>query len=267
MNTLEWLKNLYINEISLVNKYNASKKDYPMKNRGRSHHGLLYTYKGTEIYHFRDRTLEAVPNSILYIPRGEKYAIELAGETSEVIVFDFEPMHTEEIRPFCLQFGTNITLRPYFVEAELAWHRKEPDYSAFCKTEFYRVISSMIRHKVSYSSSATYNRLNKAILHLHEHYLERSFKIEELSGLVNMSPRYFEMLFQNEFKMTPKEYVTHLKLELAKELLLNEKSTVTGIAEQLGYNDVYHFSKMFKAKTGVNPSDYRRKNTKAKDKA
>ena len=257
MRTLEWLQKLYINEINLVNKYVAPNKDYPMKNSGRSHHGFLYTYKGTETYHFKDRTIEAVPDSILYIPKGEKYTIEFKGDVSEVITFDFETKAVGDIRPFCMRLGVDITLRPCFTDAELAWRKKEPDCSAFCKIQFYRVVASMIRHKIFYSSSSTYNKIHKAIVYLHEHYLDRDFKIEELSKLVSMSHRHFETLFKGEFKTSPKEYVTCLKLELAKELLLNEKNTVSSIADQLGYNDVYHFSKMFKNKIGVSPNKYR----------
>ena len=260
MRTLDWLQNLYINEINLVIKYIAPAKDYPMKNPGRSHHGLLYTYKGTEVYHFCDRTIEAVPDSILYIPKGEKYTIELKGEVSEVITLDFEPKELGEMRPFCIPFGSNLTLRPCFSEMEAAWRKREPDHSALCKMEIYRAVAAMIRHKVFYSSSTSYERIHDAVVYLHEHYLDRDFKIEELSRIAGMSQRYFEVLFSDEFESSPKEYATRLKLELAKELLLNEKNTVTSIADQLGYNDIYHFSKIFKVKMGVSPSEYRRKN-------
>ena len=265
MRILEWLQSLYINEINLVNKYIAPKKDYPMKNHGRSHHGFLYTCKGSEIYHFHDRTIEASPDSILYIPKGEKYTIELKGEVSEVITLDFEVKPMEDIRPFCIQPGVDIALRSCFADAELAWRKKEPDSSAFCKIQFYEAVAAMIRHKLFYSSSATYGKIRDAVVYLHEHYLDRNFKIEELSRLSDMSPRYFEMLFAGEFRMSPKEYVTHLKLELAKELLLNEKNTVTSIAEQLGCSDIYHFSKIFKNKMGISPSEYRRRNAERSD--
>jgi AraC-like DNA-binding protein len=260
MRTVEWLQNLYINEINLVNKYIAPKKDYPMKNSGRSHHGFLYTCKGSEIYHFHDRTIEALPDSILYIPKGEKYTIELRGEVSQVITVDFEPKTIDDVRPFCMKLGKNTALRPTFVNMETAWRKKEPDHFAVCKSELYKAIAAMIRHKVFYSSSANYNRIHDAVVYLHEHCLDRNFRIEELSRIAEMSPRYFEVLFSGEFRTSPKEYVTNLKLELAKELLLNEKNTVTSIAEQLGCSDIYHFSKIFKSRMGISPSEYRRRN-------
>lgn len=261
MRTLEWLQDLYINEINLVNKYVAPYKTYPMKNPGRAHHGFLYTLKGIEVYHFEDRTLEATPDSILYIPRGEKYTIDLKGEVSEVITLDFEPKELFwDIRPFCLSFGADMTLRPCFLEMQTLWRKKEPHHSAACMVEIYKVVAAMIRHKVSYPSSATYPRIRSAVEYLHAHYLDSNFRIEELSRIAEISPRYFERLFAEEFHLSPKEYVTRLKLELAKELLMHEKNTVAAIAEQLGYNDIYHFSKMFKTKLGVSPSEYRRRN-------
>ena len=257
MRTLEWLQGLYINEFNLVNRYVVEAKEYPMHNLGRSHHGLLYTQRGTEIYHFEDRTVETTPDSVLYIPKGEIYTIELRGEISDVITIDFECKPMEAKRPFLMQLGSDVTLRSCFSDIEAAWRKKEPDHLAICKSKFYLAIASMIRHKVVYSGSATYNKIREAVLYLHEHYLERNFKIDRLSTLSDMSARYFEMLFAGEFKMSPKEYVTHLKLELAKELLLNEKNTVTSIAEQLGFSDIYHFSKTFTQKIGQSPTEYR----------
>ena len=104
-------------------------------------------------------------------------------------------------------------------------------------------------------------KIEFAVQHLHANYLSQGFKIETLAHKVKMSPRYFEILFESVYNMTPKEYITHLKLSLAKELLLNEKNTVTSVAAQLGFNDVYHFSRTFKAKTGLTPTQYKQNNT------
>ena len=172
----------------------------------------------------------------------------------------------EDRRPFLMQLGSDVTLRSCFSDIETSWRKKEPEHLALCKSKFYLAIATMIRHKLVYSGSSAYNKIREAVLYLHEHYLDRNFKIEELSRLSDMSPRYFEMLFAGEFKISPKEYVTHLKLELAKELLLNEKNTVTSIAEHLGYSDIYHFSKTFTQKIGQSPTEYRAESAAGRNK-
>ena len=57
--------------------------------------------------------------------------------------------------------------------------------------------------------------------------------------------------------MTPKEYAGTLRIEKAKELLISERQSVSEISEQLGFADLYHFSKIFKEKTSYSPLKYR----------
>ncbi len=258
MSNAQWLENLCIHEVNLVNKYTAQKGDYPMKNGGRRHHGFLYTVEGTEMYHFADKTLSAVPESVIYIPKGEKYSIELNDEQSVVIAFDFEMEESAKARPFCIKLGKNPVLKSQFGSAETQWRSKKSESQVECKACFYKIIAALIKNEAYYSSTQNRQKISSAVSYLHLHYLENDFKVSKLAVLAEMSPRYFETLFFNEFKTTPKEYVLSLKLELAKELLLSEKNSVTDVAYQLGYSDIYQFSKFFKAKTGYTPSEYRR---------
>ncbi|MBR6602626.1 MAG: helix-turn-helix transcriptional regulator, partial [Clostridia bacterium] len=91
---------------------------------------------------------------------------------------------------------------------------------------------------------------------------ERDFKIEELHGVAGINPKHYRNLFIKKFGVSPKEYVTLLRLKMAEELLLGEKYSITQIALLLGFCDVYHFSKVFKEKKGISPSEY--KNNKIK---
>jgi transcriptional regulator GlxA family with amidase domain len=58
--------------------------------------------------------------------------------------------------------------------------------------------------------------------------------------------------------MSPRQYVTLTRLESAKSLLHSSNYNLTAIAEQLGFNDIYHFSREFKAHAGLSASAYRR---------
>ena len=261
MTNMEWLRNLSLSELNLINTYMALPCDYPMKNAGRRHFGFLFTLKGEEIYRFSDRTIRAVPNSIVFIPKNEQYTIDFEGEESVVVTVDFEANNEEQIRPFIIKLAPSNALKSDFNQAEGSWIRKSPESYSECLSFFFKLVSLLIHHENHYSNSATYKKIESAVRYLHANYLSQGFKIEALSHQAKMSPRYFEILFESVFNMTPKEYIIHLKLSLARELLLNEKNTVTSVAAQLGFNDVYHFSRTFKAKTGLTPTQYKRNNT------
>ncbi len=255
----EMLENLCVSEIPLIFTYAADKSGYPMKNNGRRHYGMLYTAQGTETYNFQDKSISAAPDTVLVIPKGEIYTTYLEGEKSVVTTIDFEIEGNADFRPFLIKLAKSNALKNLFSDAEKEWKRKKPGYIASCKSTFYKIAALLVRQESYYLGTNGYNKISGAVDHLHKHYLEPDFRLDSLAEMSEMSQRYFEKLFFAEFKMTPKEYLLSLKLELAKELLSNEKTSVTDVALQLGYSDIYHFSKLFKARTGYAPSKFKDK--------
>ena len=258
MTRLEFLRTMCVTEVNLVTRYTAYHADYPMKNSGRNRSGFLYTLSGTEIYHFSDRTIETPPGSLLFIPRGEKYSIEFHEEKSVVISFDFELTTSPDIRPFAVKLPKDSAVRSCFSDAETKWLLKRPESESELRSLLYRIVSLLIKNEVYYAGGENRLKIAEAVKYLHAHYLENDFRVSVLAKIARMSPRYFEMLFFDEFKCTPKEYILTLKMQLARELLKSERYSVTDVSEQLGYSDIYHFSKIFKLKTGYTPSEYKR---------
>lgn len=262
MTKLEFLQSMCIREVNLVTRYTAHRTEYPMKNGGRNHFGFLYTLEGTERYRFFDKTMETPPHSLAFIPRGEKYSIDFCEEKSVVIAFDFELADLPDIRPFCTKLQKDNPIRALFADAEAKWRLRRPESEADLKSLLYKIVSSLIKNEVYYASGENRVKIAEAIKYLHAHYLESDFRVSALAEIAKMSPRYFEMLFFGEFKCTPKEYVLSLKMQLAKELLQSERYSITDVSAELGYGDIYHFSKIFKSKTGLSPSEYKRLNAK-----
>jgi AraC-like DNA-binding protein len=80
------------------------------------------------------------------------------------------------------------------------------------------------------------------------------------SEKLNLSANYLSDLLQ---KATGKSTLEHIHLELvgrAKELLWGTESSISEIAYELGFEHPSHFTKIFKAKTGKSPSEYRNEN-------
>lgn len=254
----ELLENLCVCEITFVHKYIESKGSYPMNNIGRYRYGLLYTVKGTEIYTFRDKTLHAVEDSVLIIPKDEAYRIDLKDEESVVITIDFEIKDKMQLRPFLIKFGKNNSVAHYFKEILSLWENKKPAQSPLLKSAFYKIISQLILEEISYLNSESTKKIADAVDYMHAHCLEHDFRIERLSEIAGISSRYFEKLFFKEYHTSPREYLMMYKTELAKEMLHSEKKSVSDVAQALGYNDLYHFSKLFKKRTGISPSECKR---------
>lgn len=75
----------------------------------------------------------------------------------------------------------------------------------------------------------------------------------------NLSPNYFGEMVKRQTRITAQEYIQGKLLEKAKAMLLHSDQPVNEIAEQLGFSYSNHFTRFFRTKTGMSPSDYRKK--------
>lgn len=97
-----------------------------------------------------------------------------------------------------------------------------------------------------------------AVQYISEHYHE-TVELSKLAELAGLSEGHFCRVFKQYTHMRPVEYVTNLRIERAKDLLLQEpRINVTRIAHQTGFISPSYFSKTFKSKTGMTPEAYRK---------
>ena len=73
---------------------------------------------------------------------------------------------------------------------------------------------------------------------------------------VNMSPSYLTALFHKHLDIAPAEYIRRIKLQESKHMIRENKLNFTEIAAELQYSTVHHFSRQFKEKFGMTPSEY-----------
>lgn len=77
---------------------------------------------------------------------------------------------------------------------------------------------------------------------------------------IGISDRYLRKVFEKSVGMTPKDYISNLKMERAKVLLIHSTKTIADIAGCVGYNTIQYFSEVFKRRIGVSPSEFRTSN-------
>ncbi|HEX2951229.1 MAG TPA: AraC family transcriptional regulator [Armatimonadota bacterium] len=84
-----------------------------------------------------------------------------------------------------------------------------------------------------------------------------NYSVDELAHEANYSVDYFGRIFKNITGVSPKEFCIHAKISRAKELLLETDLAIGRIATNLGYTDVFFFSRQFKERAGMTPSEWR----------
>jgi AraC family transcriptional regulator, arabinose operon regulatory protein len=89
-----------------------------------------------------------------------------------------------------------------------------------------------------------------------EQNLRRRIRLEELAATVSLQPAYFCHLFSETVGQSPIEFVNRKRIERAQVLLLGEKRPLKETAAEVGFEDVYYFSRIFKAVAGISPAHY-----------
>jgi AraC family transcriptional regulator, arabinose operon regulatory protein len=95
------------------------------------------------------------------------------------------------------------------------------------------------------------------VLQYIDDHLSENITVEDLAKQVYLHPNYFIVFFKSIIGNSPIQYVNQRRMEIAKELLGSPECNVSAVASRVGMQ-IYYFSRMFKAHTGLTPSRYRK---------
>lgn len=98
----------------------------------------------------------------------------------------------------------------------------------------------------------------KAKQFISEHYSE-PLSLEQVAKAVNTSSFYFCKMFKRITGLNFTEYVSRVRIERAKNLLLNPNLRISEIAFEVGFQSLTHFNRVFRKMVGLSPTDYRGK--------
>ena len=87
-------------------------------------------------------------------------------------------------------------------------------------------------------------------------HLTAKLSVPLVAEMVEVSPSYLTALFHKNLQISPAEYIRRLKLQASKQMIRENSMTFTEIAAALQYSTVHHFSRQFKEKFGITPTEY-----------
>ncbi|KIL41558.1 hypothetical protein SD70_06780 [Gordoniibacillus kamchatkensis] len=105
--------------------------------------------------------------------------------------------------------------------------------------------------------------VRSAIAYIEEHFADEHFSVRQVCRHVHLSKSYLSTIFKQQTDQTIMEFATRLRMEKAKELLLAPLKSYE-VAAKVGYSDPQYFSVQFKKQTGLSPTEFRDRLTKAR---
>ncbi len=218
---------------------------------------LVYILSGEAETHFNGKTLHLSPGTVEFLPKNvgdEYYVVRKTHGTCIDIYFDTDcPMPQEAL---AADLSANPRLKDLFTKILRLWMQKGDGYQYKCMALFYSIFAELQTTGSHYLPTDKYKKIEPGLAYLNEHLFDRDLDYYTPCIVSNISYTYFKRLFIEKFGIPPIQYVTKHRLEYAIELMRLNRFTLTEIATQCGFENLYYFSGVFKKHYGVSPSKY-----------
>lgn len=240
-----------------------------------------YSFRGEQHPYYE---LTYVDNGILYVTvNGAEYKLE-AGDIIVNGPNDFHTQHTDESSSCSYATvlfemktfdGNPFQSHPYkgrkllydtirnFIQST---DSKNAYASSFMISNLTQLMGLLLTYSelpqsLSMSSPAQQNfeneLLNEILIYINTNIYE-AMTIEDLCLRFSISRSSLQVLFKNNVGTAPKHYISDLKLNKSKILIKQGKYTISEISNMLGFNSIHYFSRKFKQRYDIAPSDYAR---------
>lgn len=211
----------------------------------------------------RERVLTIGPGKMVYLPPETEHAFDSSSLLGERLIAMVSNKAwkgaTENQHPVSSVAANQLTKELLFY---LLLHPKTQNVRSMVQTFIQTLdeIMSEACHLIDLEhleSKMGDERVGKTIRYFRDH-LSDSVSMDQVAKHCGLSVRNFNRLFLIEVGMTPKQLLTQIRIERAKELLRGGKTSLTEAAFGVGYNSLSQFISSFRLLTGQLPSEWNR---------
>ena len=101
--------------------------------------------------------------------------------------------------------------------------------------------------------------------YINQNYRDKNLSIDTIAAHFYMSPQYIPKLFKKAFDVSIMQYIANTRISAAKALVQTQDMGIKNIAEAVGYDDANYFSRLFKKKTGMTVTEYKKQNNQIQE--
>lgn len=227
-----------------------------------SHTLLWFRNCSATITDSHGKVLEVAKNQLTYMAKGLEYIVEFHDtdpSREDTVVIHFQ-MTDRQGKDLCAAPHPMICISN--VDSSLALSIdllvQECKNNMVCIPtlcgELYKILALICQKQKRRITRDKYACIRPGIQMLEQ---DSDLSLSEIAAKCGVSDCYFRRLFRQYSGESPMDFRQRLRIERAKQLLLSdEQYTVSEVAQELGFSDVYHFSKTFKNYCGVSPKKF-----------
>ncbi len=221
---------------------------------------LSLTTQGTTNYMVGDQHYTISTGDVLFFPRYFPRIRERqeSGQWKHIVVL-FHLQFRDESHKTSLDklnhvFQNLDQTRVTFLFQELlqAWVGKQLGHLIRSRSRIMEILHLLIIDSLEHKTS--HLRMVEMLIGLMDSNEQKFYSIEELSREIGISPSYLCLIFKKTTGVTTIQYQNRIKIGKACDLLKSGEYNITGVAERLGFKDIYYFSRLFKKIMGITPS-------------
>jgi len=228
---------------------------------------IIYITEGKGIFSAAGKTWDVVPGSMLMILPGLKHSYKPVKETGwreYWVGFKgtyFNKLSREgflsEERLF-FNIGNYDHLVSIFKRIFDEVKSQKPLYQMKACSAVLTLIAEILSRSRRQEQPDFYQQIVEKAKYIMETNIDGAINIPSIAGQIGISTSRLNEIFKQFSSMTPYQYFIQLKIHKAEELLSGENISVKEAAWRMGFDDQYYFSRLFKHKTGIAPSDWKR---------
>ena len=241
---------------------------------GRNDYQLLYIAAGKGYFYFKGSetpTVVTKGHMVLFRPKEPQVYNYYVEDKTEVYWVHFTGWKIEQyLDSYELPKEENVFFTG--VSPDYPWiynqiiremQLKRANYDDIIKLYLHHILLTINRYikESQQTSNETINDIERAVHYFNDNYT-KPISIEQYAEEHLMSANWFIHSFKSVMKVPPMQYITNLRIAAAKGYLDNSNKTINEIAAAVGYDNALYFSRVFKKRTGMSPSEYKNRSEK-----
>jgi AraC-like DNA-binding protein len=266
LRTTPALFQLFITHIGYFPKASAH---YRERRKGCEDNILIYCLHGKGHFIIDNKRFEVTANQFIHVPATDKYMRYWADEEDPWTIYWIH-FSGQDLHSFNNSLGITLLKGPQQIPFnqkaldiwETIYQSLEMGYStenlcnaSFCLYHFIATFSFKDKH-IFMEKKEGGNIIDDAIQNMKSN-IDQKLTVEDMARVHNLSSSHFSSLFRKGTGMSPIDYFIHLKMQKACQLLYTYDTMIKTVAMDLGYDDQYYFSRIFKKYMGMSPEQYR----------